>query len=177
MSTNNATKEGLVVRAQQLSAGGIKHLGSQTQITFTGGSYTPLQITTKLASVVTLRADVNAAKAMTRAKVATETAGTPSLRAFVDAFTAYVKATFGDQPEVLADFGVSLKTRAPLTVEQKTAAAAKRASTRKARGTTGPKAKKAVKGNVVGVNVTPVTSTVTPASPAPVAVTPPRTAS
>ncbi|HEY6463270.1 MAG TPA: hypothetical protein VIY73_24050 [Polyangiaceae bacterium] len=44
----------------------------------------------------------------------------------------------------------------PLTTEQKAAAAAKRASTRAARGTKGPKQKAKIKGTVTGVLVTPL---------------------
>ena len=158
MTTQGRTKEDLVTRAQQLNAGVSKHLANMTQVVFTGGPYTPAQITTNLESVVTLRADVNAAKAVTTAKVTTERAATPALRSFVDALVSYVKVTFGGQPEVLADFGIHPKARTPLTVEQKAAAAAKRAATRAARGTKGSKQKKRVKGDVVGVTVTPVTA-------------------
>jgi hypothetical protein len=48
--------------------------------------------------------------------------------------------------------------RTPLTVEAKAAAAAKRASTRAARHTLGTKQKKAIKGDVTGVLVTPITA-------------------
>jgi hypothetical protein len=147
-----------VARAKQLSAGVAKHLASTTQVVFTGGPFTPAQITEKLQAIVTLRADVDAAKAETRVKIAAERADMPSLRAFASALVAYVKVTFGGSPDVLADFGIIPKARAPLTVEAKAAAAAKRASTRAARHTKGPKQKKAVKGDVVGITVTPVTA-------------------
>jgi hypothetical protein len=158
MTTKTHSKANLVTRAQQLSVGVAKHLANMTQVVFTGGPYTPAQITTKLQSIVTLRAAVEAAKATTTAKVAAERADTPALGIFVDALVAYVKATFGGQPEVLADFGLQTKTRAPLTVEQKAAAAAKRKATREARGTKGPKQKKVVKGDVTGVTITPTTA-------------------
>jgi hypothetical protein len=132
-------KADLVTRAQQLSAGVAKHLANQTQVVFTGGPFTPAQITTRLQSIVTMRADVDAAKATTRAKVAAERADMTSQRAFTGALAAYVKVTFGGSPEVLADFGIAPKARAPLTVEAKAAAAAKRAATRAARGTMGTK--------------------------------------
>ncbi len=119
---------------------------------------------------MTLRADVDAAKAATTAKVAAERANMPALRIFTGALVAYVKATFGASPEVLADFGIHPKARAPLTVEQKAAAAAKRAATRKARRTMGSVQKKGVKGDVVGITVTPITApqpvVTAPASPA-----------
>ena len=169
MTSQGKGKATLVARAQQLSAGAAKHLAGMTQVVFTGGPYTPAQITTKLQSIVTLRSDVIAAKASTEEKVAAERAQAPALGAFVDALVAYVRATFGGQPQVLADFGIQPKARAQLTVEQKAAAAAKRAATRAARGTKGPKAKKAVKGDVTGVTITPTTAAAR--------VTPPATSS
>ena len=88
------------------------------------------------------------------------------MRAFLVAFVSFVRGTFGESPEVLADFGLlPKKVRKPLTVEQLAAAKAKRAATRKARGTTSKKQKLAVKGDVTGVVVTPITAT----SPAKVA--------
>jgi hypothetical protein len=180
------TKTDRAAQAKQLIAGVEKHLGNMTQVVFTGGPFTPAAITTKLESIVTLRSDVDAAKAATRAKVAAERADTPALDALRGALVAYVKATFGASPEVLADFGIVPKARAPLTVEEK-AAAAKRAATRTARHTMGTKQKKAVKGDVVGITVTPVTAagpvvkaassqTVGATSPAPTAATTPHTA-
>jgi hypothetical protein len=75
---------------------------------------------------------------------------------------------------VLADFGISLKQRGPLTVEEKTAAVAKRAATRAARHTMGPKQKLEVKGDVTGVVVTPVKAP-DPTVPAPTSPTAPAT--
>src|SRR5262249_207703 len=72
---------------------------------------------------------------------------------------AYVKATYGDSPEVLADFGIHPKAPAQLTVEQKAAKAAKSAATREARHTQGSKQKKSVNGDVVAVDVTPIVAT------------------
>jgi hypothetical protein len=57
-------------------------------------------------------------------------------------------AMFGQAGQTLADFGLAPhKQRAPLTVEQKAAAKAKAKATREARGTKGPKAKQAIKGD------------------------------
>ena len=74
MTTQGKSKTDMVTRAQQLSEGVSKHLASMTQVVFTGGPYTPAQITTNLRSLVKLRADVNAAKATATAKVAAERA-------------------------------------------------------------------------------------------------------
>jgi hypothetical protein len=135
MATNNQ-KGTVAALAQQLIAGTAKHLTNGMQITLEGSSLTSAQITSKLQQLVTLRSDVNAAKASTKAKLAVEAVDGPALRTFVGAFVTYLKAAYGNAPDVLADFGVHPKARTPLTVEAKAAAAAKSRATRAARHTT-----------------------------------------
>lgn len=78
----------------------------------------------------------------------------------------YVVNAYGAASPQLADFGFTPSKRATQTPEQKAAAVAKRAATRKARNTMGKKAKLAIKGAVV-----PTTAPATPApAPAPVTV-------
>jgi hypothetical protein len=66
----------------------------------------------------------------------------------------------------------------PLPTDKRVAATAKLRATRTARGTTSKKQKLAIKGDVTGVIVTPITAPApasppaTPAGPAPVATTP-----
>ena len=158
MATKRDTKSQVAADAKQLIAGTAKHLTSGTQVPLLGGSFTPDQVTSKLQTLVDLRSDVDASRASTKAKIANETAQMPTLRAFKSAYGSYIKAAFGSAPDVLADFGITPKTREPLTVEAKAAAAAKRASTRAARHTMGSDQKKAIKGDVTGVLVTPITA-------------------
>ena len=158
MVSKNETKTAVVTRAQQLGAGVAKHLAGVTQVTLTGGSFTPADLTTKLQQVVSVQADVDAAKGAVKGKLATQATALAALRPLMGWLVAYVKLVYGNQPDVLADFGIHPKARAALTVEAKAAAAAKRASTRKARGTKGPVQKLAVKGDVTGVTITPTTA-------------------
>ena len=158
MATKSKGQGTVVALAQSLGAGVTKHLSNVTNVTLAGSSYTPAQITTKLQQVASLRSDVDAAKATTKAKLAAEKAQMPALRTFMSALVSYVKAGYGSAPDVLADFGIHPKTRAPLTVEAKAAASAKRASTRAARNTMGSKQKLDVMGDVVGITVTPITA-------------------
>jgi hypothetical protein len=156
--------------AEQLIAGSQKHLATLTQVLVDGSSYTPAQAEAQLQAFANLRNDVDTARAALKAKLADETAKAPGLRVFFIAFIQFVRAAFGTSPDVMADFGLQpKKARAPLTTEQKAAAAAKRAATRKARGTTGKRKKLAVKGNVTGVDITPITTSAasTPAQTAP----------
>ena len=103
--------------------------------------------------------------ATVKEKLAAEAAQAPALHDLLVAYVAFVRATFSSA-SVLADFGLApKKARTPLTVEQKAAAKAKRDATRAARGTMGKKAKLAVKGDVTGVEITPVTASTAQAAP------------
>jgi len=165
MSTS--TKEAEVTRATQFLAGITKHLLGVTSVTFDSAAHTPADLTTAFQTLVSLRAAVVAAKAAEQVKLTAESAQRPPILVLMDGFEAYVKLTYGQQPDVLADFGLGpKKARTKLTAEQQAAANAKREATRKARGTASKKQKKAVKGDVTGVVVTPVTSASQPASPA-----------
>jgi hypothetical protein len=85
------------------------------------------------------------------------------------AYRRLVLTAFANSAQMLADFGVTPpKARTPMTSEQLAARAAKSLATRKARGTTSKKQKLAVKGNVTGVNITPVTASTGTAPAAPV---------
>lgn len=164
MPTTKRSASDEAALAEQLAAGTQKHLSTLTQVIIGSGTFTPAQVETQLQAYATLRNDVDAAKATVKAKLTDEAAQAPALRAFYIAYIAYIRAAFGNSPDILADFGLQpKKARAPLTVAQKAAAAAKAKATREARGTKGPKAKLAVTGNVTGVTVTPITAP----SPAP----------
>jgi hypothetical protein len=159
MTTANKGTSQQADLARQLIAGAQKHLASAQQLTFAGGVYTPSQVEAQLQALATLRTDVATAQATAKAKVATERAQLPALRAFLLAFVGLVKAQFGTQPDVLADFGIKpKKARKPATPEQKAAAKAKREATRAARGIIGARKRAAVKGDVTGVTITPVTA-------------------
>ena len=140
MTTKQVGKSVVAALAGKLIVGTGKHLAGVTQVLLVGGSYTPAEVTSKLQQIVTLRAGVDAAKAAAKTKLTAEEADMPALRIFMDAYVTYVKAAFGNVPDALADFGLAQKkAHAPLTIEQKAAAAAKRKATRAARGTMGPK--------------------------------------
>jgi len=131
--------------AGQLAAGITKRLANAGQLTLAGGTFTPAQVATQLLQVVQLQQAVDDARAATTAKVAAMAAQLPALRTVMSAFVQYLRAAFGNQPDVLADFGLlPRKVATPLTVEQKATAAAKRAATRAKRNTMGPVQKEIV---------------------------------
>jgi hypothetical protein len=137
-STKNKGKK--AVAAEKLAAGAQKHLASGASLTIAGRSYTPAQVIGLLQTITTLRDAVETARTNLATQVAEEKTQLPALYAFCAELTAYVRGTFGAKPDILADFGLApRKSRTPLTAEQQAAAKAKRAATRKARGTMGKK--------------------------------------
>ena len=165
MTTATRSKIAVTTLAQQLIAGTAKHLGNVTNVTLLGSTYTPAQLTAQLQRVGSLHSDLDAARAATEAKLAALNAGMTTIRPLMQALIAYVKAIYGSQPDVLGDFGVHPKAKRTLTAEQNAAAAAKRQATREARGTKGSVQKKAIKGDVSGITVTPIkTQPVVPAT-------------
>ncbi|MGD0527890.1 MAG: hypothetical protein ABSE49_22345 [Polyangiaceae bacterium] len=140
--------------------------GSQT-VTFGGGTFTVDQVTAKLQTFVDNRNAVETAQANTRAKVALEEAQLPALLAFIAAFVTFIRLTFDDAPDALADFDIPPpKARTPMTAEEKAVAAAKAKATRAARGTASAKAKKKVKGNITAALVVTPAAPSAPAAPA-----------
>ena len=159
MTIFNKNKTTEAALAKALSAGTQKHLSTMPQMIVAGSTVTPAQAEAQLDALAALRDEVTAARTTLNSKVALEKAQIPALRTFLLAFVAYVRGTFGNTPDILADFGLApRKVPAARTPGKKTAAVAKAEATRAARGTMGPKAKLAVKGNVTGIVVTPVTS-------------------
>jgi hypothetical protein len=162
-----------VALATQLVAGTKQHFSTVSSLAFGNGTYTPAQVEAFLQTLIDLRAAVDDAKSATKAKIVAEAAQAPPLRSQMAAFVAYVKATFGNSPDALADFGLKpRKARTPLTIDQLAAAAAKRAATRAARHTMGPKAKQKVKGTITTIVSQPTAPAPAPVAPSPVASAP-----
>jgi hypothetical protein len=176
MTTTTTTqgKGTRATRAGQLIAGAKKHFANGTQVlTFAGtlANVTVNQAIAELQQLIDNRSASVAARATAKDKVAAELAAMPTLVAFLNAFEALIRIMFANDTTSLADFGLTpRKQRAPQTAKQKAAAAAKAKATRDARGTKGPKAKKAIHGNVTAsIVVTPMTTSPAqaPTAPAP----------
>ena len=157
MAAKTTTHAGEIARAEQLAAGTQKHFATATTLKFASADHTPKEITDDLESLVALLQAVADARNVVKVKLAALKAQAPALRVLVRAYESFVKATFSESPDVLADFGLQpRKAMTPLTTEQKAVANAKREATRKARGITSKKARKAVSGGVIDL----VTATV-----------------
>ncbi len=173
MTAIKVTKISLLTRVRGLIAGTQKHPPSGP-LTLGGTSFTEATLVQALQGLSDALAQVDAAKAnwkdaLTRLSGVKATA-LPLLRAY----EGWVIATSGNAPALLADYGMTpRKVPVPLTSDQSVVAATKRAATRAARHTMGSKQKKAVKGPVTGVVMTPIpatapsaTTTVSPSAPA-----------
>lgn len=134
-----------VATLKQAIAGVQKRFPNQ-QFMLGGKTFTTAQLVALFQSVVDAIATSIAAKAA-RAKAV---ADVKSLLATVipvhKDLIAFVEATLGRDPTVLADFGEQLTARKAPTADTKAAAVQKRKSTRAARHTMGSVQKKAVKG-------------------------------
>jgi hypothetical protein len=164
----NRNKETDVALAKQLIAGFKQHFPAVTSMTIGGQPLTPAQIEQFLQTLIDLRAAVDDAKSATKAKIQTEASQAPALRSRMAALVTIVKGSFGNSPDVLADFGLKPnKVRTPLTIDQKAVAAARRAATRAARHTMGPKQRQQVKGTITTIVSPPPADAPKPVAPAP----------
>jgi hypothetical protein len=175
MTISSKSKSSATTRATDLIAGLKKHFANVPSLTFASASHPMDEILKTLQLGVDLRAAVDDARNTVKAKLAAEKAQALTISSLTTGLVAFIRATFSESPDVLADFGLEPKQPAtPQTAAQKAAAVVKREATRAARGTTTKAAKKAVKGAVVGVTLTPIkVAPVVEPSPAP---TPPAPA-
>jgi hypothetical protein len=181
MSTTNSirNKATTLAQMQALMAGTQKHFPNGS-FTFGNAAHTTASILETLKGLEDALTAVDAAQASARDAVnalrAAEATAAPLLRDYRN----FLRVTFGAAATPLAEFGMPpVKARTPLATEQRAAATAKLRATRLARGTTSKKQKLAIKGDVTGVLVTPVTHagpasspTAAPAGPAPLATAP-----
>jgi hypothetical protein len=153
MTTAKTTERTFVER---LAAGTAQHFAPTDTLKIANGIFSRADVEATLQAFVDLRTAVDAARTALQAKLVAEANQSPALRERIHAIVAYVRATFGNSPDILTDFGLKpKKARTPLTVEQRAAASEKRAATRKARHTMGKRQKRQIKGTVTTLVVTP----------------------
>ncbi len=160
MSSSNASKQNraaTLARVQALIAGTQRHFPSGS---FTLGNvmYTTATLVQSLQRLASAIAAVDGAHVGVKDAVAALAGIETNVAPLVRDYTRFVQAAYASAPQQLADFGMQPpKARTQLTSEKLAARTAKLRATRAARGTTSKKQKLAVKGDVTGVVVTPVT--------------------
>jgi hypothetical protein len=156
------SKSAALTSVQGLISGTLAHFPANTfalgSMTFTTASL--VQRLQKLADAIIA---LNTVQAEAKDALSALQQAQEDVDPVIQAYKRFVFATYFDSTPTLADFLLAPpKVPAPRTVVQKAAAAAKLRATRKARGTTSKKQKLAIKGDVTGVVVTPITSPVAP---------------
>jgi hypothetical protein len=157
-TVSKASKAAALARVQAIIAGTQKHFPNGS-FTIGNAAFTTASLVQLFQSLADAIAAVNSAQASAKDAVASLRAVRAKVAPVLLEFKRLLLVTFGSATQSLADFGLEPpKARKPLTSGANASAAAKRAATRKARGTASKKQKLAVKGDVTGVVVTPVTS-------------------
>ncbi len=156
-TTSKPNKATALTRVQALIAGTQKHFPNES-LTLGNTAFTTATLIQALESLANALVALNAAHVSVRdagmALRGIETKVAPVIRDF----KRFILAAFSTAPQQLADFGLQPpKARTPMDSVKRAAAVAKMRATRAARGTTSRKKKLAVKGDVTGVNITPVT--------------------
>ncbi len=168
-NTTSNTKAAALAHVQAIIAGTTKHFPNGS-FTLGNTTYTSASLIQALQGVVSAMQARNVAETGAKDALTAAQAAQAQVDPILRAYERLVLVTFAGATQTLADFGLAPpKARTPLTAQQLTARTAKAKATRTARGTTSKKQKLAVKGDVTGVVVTPVTlpTAATPASPAP----------
>ena len=154
---NTGNKSTRISRDQNLIAGTKKHLVG-VSLVVAGQTITDTQLVTLLQARIDAANNGIAGKAAFQDAVKKDKAEMATTNPVVAGVRKVLLVMFGDKLDVLSDFGLSPhKKPAPLTVEQKTQAAEKRAATRVARHTLGKVQKSKIHG-VVPTTVAPTTA-------------------
>jgi hypothetical protein len=162
--TSKQSKATALARVQALIAGTQKHFPNGS-FTLGNTAYTTASLVAALKGLEDALVALNTAHAGVKDAVKTVNATDTTVGPLLRDYRSFIRATFSAASAQLADFGIQApRVRVPLNSDKRAVATAKVRATRKARGTTSKKQKLAVKGDVTGVIVTPVTRT-GPSSP------------
>jgi hypothetical protein len=168
------TRAAALTHVQALVAGTQKHFPAAS-FTLGNAQYTTASLVQLLQGLADAMSTLSAAHTSAKDALAALQGEEAKVGPVIQAYRRFILAAFSNVTQTLADFDLEPpKARAPRTGEQAVAAAAKARATRAARGTTSRKQKLAIKGDVTGITVTPLT---TPAAtpPAQPASNPPST--
>jgi hypothetical protein len=144
MSDIKTTKASALANLQALIAGTQKHPATGS-FQVDGATYTSVSIVQLFQGLVAAMTAYAIASASAKDALLQERAVSAAVGPVLTGYRAYLRLTLGKQTQLLADYGLSpTKAKKPLSVEAKAAAVARSESTRKARGTKGPKARLAI---------------------------------
>jgi hypothetical protein len=131
---------------QQAIDGIRKDLQGTAVLPLGGRQFTPITLENFIQDRVDAANAILVAKAAWQSAILTYEALCDDTDLVLGDLKGFVIGAFGRDSPKLADFGYTPPKKAALTEDQKAVAVAKRAATRKARGTMGPKAKLKISG-------------------------------
>jgi len=138
----------LADRDRQASAGIKLHYANVPTLVLDGVSYAQADVVKILQDLIDLAGPAIAAATAFHAAVAAEKSAITKANAVYLALKGRVLSDFKSQPQVLADFGITLPTRQVPSAVTAAEAVAKRAATRAARHTLGKRQKAKITGTV-----------------------------
>ncbi len=152
------SRESVLAELRALDTGVAKNMTGRT-IILASESYTTSQLRARIKVSLDAETRVQVAKGELANALRDGKRVRGREAAFLGGLRKLVQTSFSTQLGKLADFAVPPKKRqSPRTTEQRLVMSAKNQATRKERGTLSKKKKKAIRGNVTGVVITPVTS-------------------
>jgi len=153
------TKTTLRDRCRMAIAGTDKNLGSTPMLSLDGADRTPAEVKQKLQGFIDASDKTQAARSAWIDAVKDERVKRSETQLLLAALRSVVTMKYGNNATAaLGDFGFEPRKRASKTVETKATAIEKAGATRVARNTMGSRQRESVKGNVTGINVTPIVS-------------------
>ena len=148
-----------------------KYLSQLASMSVAGVAYTPTQFIALLQKDIDLADAASNAKEDLRVAAGAAREQRATMTPIMVGFRAFLENMFTD-PSTIAEFGFPVRSRSGLTAEAKAVAVNKRAATRTARHTMGPKQKKDIKGTVAPTEPEAASSAPAPVTAAPVASVP-----
>jgi len=148
-------KETIINRIRLAIAGLQKHFAGAKTIVLDGTPTKPNDAIATLEAAITSIDDATTAETAFHGAVATQNAAIASATATLANVKTLAVFTFGKKGAALADFGMAPATRKIPDAATKALAVERRAATRVARGTKGPKAKLAITGTVPATPAAP----------------------
>lgn len=146
MSSRKQVRGGAVEQLLRSSLSGLDQAVPQETLVVNGVLLTKTDLKNRLASLIAPYDAATAAQAAASEAVKQREAAEPDAAVFARAFVTAVEAQVGTDPKTLGGLGIAPpKVRRQLTVEEKTAAAAKARATRKLRNTLGSRQKASLK--------------------------------
>jgi hypothetical protein len=144
----NRNKASVLERDRRAIVGIGKHYATLPSIVLGGVAYPPSDVVKLLQEQIDAAPVTSAAKAAFHQAVSAERSAGVKADAVYLALKAKVLSDFKNDPSILDDFGMAHTTPQVPSAETVAKAVAKRASTRKARHTMGPRQKAEIKGDV-----------------------------